>query len=119
MLTKFTFTPSLQPNPFTMVEEVKQEAGEYQHKFDDVKLKTNFALTQLRMNKEPKDELVFLVQAIDEALTTGRLDKDEEFNNYISKTACNVLQKMAGERSYDQQVSSQPSDPCCDPNPWN
>jgi hypothetical protein len=55
------------------------------------------------MHKEPKEELFYLRGAILEALRTGRMDTDKEFNDLISKTACNVLHKMAEERSYDQQ----------------
>ena len=79
---------------------------EYKYRLASVKTNTSFALTQLKMNKEPKEELTELRDAIIEALETGRLDNDEEFRAFISTEACNVLCKMAGERSYDQEVSA-------------
>lgn len=62
-----------------MVDTADLKPSEY--KFDLAKLKTdtNWANTQIRLNKEPKEELTDLRDACYEALETDRMNKDKEF----------------------------------------
>ena len=52
------------------------------HKLDSVKRNTSFALTQLKMNKEPKEEMTELRDSILEALDNNRMDNDKEFRDF-------------------------------------
>jgi hypothetical protein len=79
---------------------------EYKAEISDFKLKSNFILTQIRMTKEPKEELAWLRDALIEAAETNRMGTDEEFANTMYTTTCNITSKMAKERSYDKEVSN-------------
>ena len=93
-----------------MVEEKKEE---YKNEMIVLKTANELSLSQLRINKEPKEHLQKIIDGLLEALETDRMSKDEEFYNFVCKKVTDLLPKMSKEISTDDSVSKLRLLPCC------